>query len=303
VLFADPDDRIDFGSEMARLLADRRHGVGGDGVIRAVRSAALVEGQSVLKAEPGAEWFMDYRNADGSLAEMCGNGVRVFVAFLVAGGLLALPKGASVVVGTRAGAVRVARLGAEYAVDLGGWSFPGGSEAFAQGWDCQIRARGIDRPLQGLSVLLSNPHAVAAVTQSELAALDLSQAPEVTPAPADGVNVEFVVIDQAGSIEMRVYERGSGETQSCGTGAAAAAAAAWAWSGPNGPAAWSVKLPGGHLGLRLVFDPTHPPLPTPPLPARSSFGTTDNQIREPEQSENWILLTGPAQLVAEGTIL
>ncbi|MDR2113821.1 MAG: hypothetical protein LBO75_00915, partial [Bifidobacteriaceae bacterium] len=88
VLYADPAGELPLTAEAAAALADRRRGVGGDGVIRAVRSDALEEGAEV--AAEGAEWFMDYRNADGSLAEMCGNGIRVLVEFLRAQGLVEL---------------------------------------------------------------------------------------------------------------------------------------------------------------------------------------------------------------------
>jgi diaminopimelate epimerase len=82
VLIADPDGALDLSREQLAAIADRRFGVGADGVIRAVRSANLPEGAAALAEDDGAEWYMDYHNADGSPSEMCGNGIRVFAEFL-----------------------------------------------------------------------------------------------------------------------------------------------------------------------------------------------------------------------------
>jgi len=260
VLFADPDGRIDFDEAMARQLTDRRQGIGADGAIRAVQSAALPEGQALLAEEPNAQWFMDYRNPDGSLAKMGGNGARVYAAYLADQGLAELPDGGSITIGTRSGAVLVHREGHEYSIDMGKWSFPGGQAAVRGGRDTQVSVRGLARELAGLSVVVGNSHVVSRVSAAELAALDLSVAPVLTPAPADGANVEFAVVapagpcDATGQIEMRVYGRGLGESKSCGTGACAAALAAWAWTGPTGPTCWTVQTPGGDLSVRLLGD-------------------------------------------------
>lgn len=93
VLIADPHGTLSVTPEQAAALCDRHRGVGGDGFIRAVPSRLLPEGAELLAAHPEAEWFMDYRNGDGSLSEMCGNGVRVFVHFLLTEGLADLPAG------------------------------------------------------------------------------------------------------------------------------------------------------------------------------------------------------------------
>ncbi|MCL1897286.1 MAG: diaminopimelate epimerase, partial [Micrococcales bacterium] len=236
VLFADPEGRVDFTPEMASSLADRHFGIGADGVIRAVLNAAVPEGQAILEKEPSAVWFMDIRNADGSGAEMCGNGARVFAAYLAHRGLVDLPDDGSLAIGTRAGVVWVHREDQGFAVDMGTWSFPGGQTAVRAGSDTQVQAVGLDRVLPGLSVNLGNPHVVAKVSATELAGLDLTQAPELDPAPPHGANTEFVAVapvsfgDTCGTIDMRVYERGVGETLSCGTGACAAALAASAWA-------------------------------------------------------------------------
>jgi diaminopimelate epimerase len=205
--------------------------------------------------EEGAEWFIDYRNADGSLAELCGNGIRVFLEFLRAQGLATLADSEAISIGTRAGVVLVRREDQIYAVDLGRWKFCGGQGAVRRGCDCQVFVGGAVRPLGGLSVDVGNPHVVVQVTAEELPELDLTKPPVIEPAPPHGANVEFMAVDQAAaSITVRVHERGAGETLSCGTGAAAAALAAWAWAGAGGPATWTVRVPGGTLRVRLLDD-------------------------------------------------
>ena len=87
VIIADPDGALELSAEQVAVLCDRHRGIGADGILRVVRSAAIADGQAALAEEPAAEWFMDYRNADGSIAEMCGNGIRVFVHYLVRSGL------------------------------------------------------------------------------------------------------------------------------------------------------------------------------------------------------------------------
>ncbi len=103
VLFADPDATVDLTPERIRAIADRRFGVGGDGVIRAVRSEAIPEGRALVAVEPEATWFMDYHNADGTVAEMCGNGIRVFARYLTESGLVELAPGETLTVGSRKG--------------------------------------------------------------------------------------------------------------------------------------------------------------------------------------------------------
>ena len=123
VLLADPNGTLAVTPEQVAVLCDRHRGIGGDGLIRAVPSRLLAEGQELLAQHPDAEWFMDYRNGDGSLSEMCGNGVRVFVHFLIAEGLVELPAGESLTIGTRGGAKTIVRTAAGYAVDMGPWEF------------------------------------------------------------------------------------------------------------------------------------------------------------------------------------
>lgn len=248
VLLADVDGTAPLTPERVRALADRRFGIGGDGVIRAVRSGAAGDDALDAAADGAAEtvWAMDYWNADGSVSEMCGNGVRVFVRYLLEQQLVDLPEGASIDIATRAGVKRVVRRGALLSVDLGG---------FELGGDSLVAADGLDVARPGLAVSTGNPHVVVALaSEDELRELDLHRAPALDPVPADGANVEFVVpgviADGVGSIRMRVHERGVGETLSCGTGAVAAAMATRHWSG-DAADRWIVDVPGGRLEVEL----------------------------------------------------
>jgi diaminopimelate epimerase len=274
VLVPDLDAAIDLTSEQVQRITDRHAGLGADGVIRVVRARDVPE---VADQADAAEWFMDYRNADGSAAEMCGNGVRVFVAYLLREGLvdsLSLD-GWELAVATRSGTKRVRLDGEELAVDLGGWRVVGGEQALDDGGDARVSARGLDGTVAGLSLDLGNPHTVVMLpTEHDLAALDLTAAPQVLPVPPNGSNVEFVFMVSAGHVRMRVHERGVGETRSCGTGAAAAALAARAWTSVAGGGevdSWRVDVPGGTV--RVLLRPG---------------GTVE--------------LAGPAELIADGTI-
>lgn len=272
VLLADTRGELDLTPGLVRALADRRGGVGGDGVIRLVPTASVPEADAVLAEDPRAIWFMDYRNADGSVAEMCGNGVRVFTAFAERLGLADLTpgadgEGAELAVGTRAGVKRVRREASGwYAVDMGPWRLPGGDAAASDGFDAAVRVRGWDVARPALSVDLGNPHTVVALArEEELADADLTVAPQVQPVPVHGTNVELVVpqgeervVDAAGGeqvvgrVRMRVHERGVGETPSCGTGACAAALAVRAWGGAGAPDTWLVDVPGGTVRVRAL---------------------------------------------------
>jgi diaminopimelate epimerase len=223
-----------------------------------VPSRFLPEGRELLEGSPDAEWFMDYRNGDGSLSEMCGNGVRVFVHFLRAEGLVNLPDGGALTIGTRGGVKTVVRTGEDYAVDMGPWEFIFPGEATAKAMDSLVTAEGLEVPRPAISVSMGNPHTVVALAElSELVATRLFSAPHVEPTPPNGTNVEFVVPseplvhDGVGTVTMRVHERGVGETQSCGTGACAAAVATRHWAGAGAPDAWNVKVPGGVVGVKF----------------------------------------------------
>ena len=273
VLYADPAGQIQLTDTQVQALCDRHFGVGADGTIRAVLSSRIPEGQAALAEDPDAEWFMDYRNADGSPAEMCGNGIRVFTLFLIENGLIELPPGRTVPIGTRAGVREVQRSGSGFQVDLGRWALAGGEPL--------VRAKDLQVARPGLGIDVGNPHVVVALSsEDELAQADLAFVPQLDPEPADGVNIELVVpadplvVDGIGHITMRVHERGSGETLSCGTGAVAAALATRHWAGAAAPHQWRVQVPGGVLGVRM-------------------FPTEDGEH---------VGLSGPAELVFDGVV-
>ncbi|MEZ0449478.1 diaminopimelate epimerase [Cellulomonas sp. ICMP 17802] len=271
VLLDDREARVDLTATLVRELADRRAGVGGDGVIRVVASELVPEGVEVLAEEPAARWFMDYRNADGSVAEMCGNGVRVFAAYLERLGLWDGSDG-ELALGTRAGVRRVRRVPVPagvgddvwYAVDMGRWHLPGGTDAVRAGADAEVEVAGLAVARAGLSVDVGNPHVVLALSDAaELTAADLTRAPQVTPVPPNGTNVELVVPlgeqqqpdgSLVGRVRMRVHERGVGETRSCGTGACAAALAVRTWAGAGAPDVWLVDVPGGTVRVSVLPD-------------------------------------------------
>jgi len=269
VIVADPDGMMTLSADQIAALTDRRFGIGADGLLRVVRSTAIAEGTST----PDAEWFMDYRNADGSAAEMCGNGVRVFVKYLLSAGLATLGAGETLRIGTRAGTKAVTLSDNGFEVDLGLWR--------PEEQEILVRGRGLAVARPGLGVDVGNPHVVVALSSvDELTGLDLTVQPVLDPAPAAGANVEFVVPveplveDGVGTIRMRVFERGVGETLSCGTGVAASALAVRHWAGAGAPDRWNVDVPGGRLGVRVV---------------RTNAGER-------------VLLSGPATLVFSGEI-
>jgi diaminopimelate epimerase len=239
VILADPDGALDLTPELVAALCHRRLGIGADGVLRVVRSAA---DPAAAGYAAGAEWFMDYRNSDGSIAEMCGNGVRVFARYLLSEGL-AEPGGDGVPIATRAGVVHAVVKGDLLDVKMR---------------DPRVYAAGTATvgPLTfpGVAVDCGNPHLVCGLHDGlALDALDLHLAPGHDAAlfPA-GVNVEFVTVSTEPvpgadvHVSMRVYERGSGETLSCGSGALAVGAVALRDAGlVTGVVA--VDLPGGRL--------------------------------------------------------
>ena len=210
VVFADPLGEYDLTAAQVQALTNRHTGIGGDGILRAAKTADSPEVASQLIDEPAAEWFMDYRNADGSLAEMCGNGIRVFADFLVSSGLAQVSPGETLPIATRSGVrdVTVSASG-HYQVDLGRWSL--------SGHDPLVHVSGLDVPRPSLGITVPNPHAVVILADTdELDSLDLSTRPVLHPEPPEGANVEFVVPhdplvdDGVGRIRMRVFERGVG---------------------------------------------------------------------------------------------
>ncbi|MBT2500457.1 diaminopimelate epimerase [Agromyces sp. ISL-38] len=273
VLFSDPEGDTELTPTQIAAVCDRRFGVGADGVIRAVRSRNLDDGASALAADSDATWFMDYWNADGSVSEMCGNGIRVFTKYLLDQGLAELHPGASIAIGTRAGVRTVTPNRAGFEADLGRWRLAGGEPL--------VRARHLPVARPGIGIDVGNPHVVVALADdAELDGLDLAYQPILEPVPEAGANIEFVVPaeplveDGVGRIRMRVHERGSGETLSCGTGAVAAALAVRHWAGAGAPDEWRVQVPGGVLGVRM-------------------FAGDDGEH---------VALSGPAELVFDGVL-
>jgi len=277
VVLPDFDDALGLTPELVQRLCDRRAGIGADGVLRVVPadapSAVSALHDAGLAAVPpdadglSPEWFMDYRNSDGSLAEMCGNGIRVFTRYLLdhrLAGTLAFT------VGTRAGWRKVrAEPDGSVTAEMGVPAILGQGRAVIGGLSCT-----------GLRISLGNPH-LAVLADGPVEAYDLSAAPLLDPAEfPDGANVEVVRLTGDRRAEMRVYERGSGPTHSCGTGAVAAAvAAALAGAGAgilpalvpdSASGTWAMQVPGGKLDVTLV-------------------GTA-------------ALLSGPAVIVAEGEL-
>lgn len=245
-----PDDGADLPLDetLVRFLCDRRAGIGGDGVLRIAVAGALVE-RGVLPELPAGvvetDWFMDYRNADGSIAEMCGNGVRVFAHALVATGRA---EPGEIRVGTRSGprpATIVEHQGdrAVVRVAMGDPEVLGVSTV-------QVG----DRTFAGLAVDMGNPHLACVVPglgEEELAGLSLDRPPvfDTDFFPA-GVNVEVATPVAEGRVAMRVHERGAGETMSCGTGIVATALAALTDSGLT-TGRVTVVVPGGELQVTL----------------------------------------------------
>jgi diaminopimelate epimerase len=208
-------------AETVRALCDRRAGLGADGVLR------------VERRDGG--FFMDYWNADGSIAEMCGNGIRVYARYLVGAGLA---EPGVLAIGTRAGGrtVQVPEAG-DVTVEMGTPVALAGAPTVG------------GRP--GTAVSMGNPHVVVELADLDaLGALDLNRPPDVRPPLPDGQNVEWVVRRGPRTLAMRVHERGVGETRSCGTGVCAAVVATVAWSDGDGlDDPWTVDVPGGRLSV------------------------------------------------------
>ena len=255
VLVPDANGRHELSPEQVARLCDRRAGIGGDGVIRVVRTDAT-EDPAAVAARGEAMWFMDYRNSDGSLSEMCGNGIRVLGRFLVTHADVdprnPLP------IATRAGVKVLTFDGNRITVDMGT------PEVLA---DTRVTVG--ERSFEARHISMGNPHAVAFVDDLDEAGSLLEPPGRDAAAFPDGVNVEFVARRGEQHVAMRVHERGSGETRSCGTGACAVMVAASLADGAERGTPYTVDLPGGTL--EIVWTP-----------------------------EDRVLLTGPAVLTAEG---
>ncbi|HAT1212483.1 diaminopimelate epimerase [Corynebacterium striatum] len=260
VIIEDHEGTLELSPERVRVLCDRRAGIGGDGLLRVVRAGAL--GEPLAEGIAPADWFMDYRNADGSVAEMCGNGTRVFAHWVRSRGLV---DSESFVVGTRAGAKQVTvhsfdEHDAQVSVEMGPAEVTGVSTASMVGEN-----------FAGLGVDMGNPHLAAVIpglTPESLVDMAFAQPEFDHEFFPHGVNVEVLTQLVDGAVSMRVFERGVGETRSCGTGTVAAARAALADAG-EGAGTVTVNVPGGQVQVEIF----------------------DGGSR----------LTGPSRIVAEGT--
>ncbi len=255
VLIPDANGRHELTAAQVVRLCDRRAGIGADGVIRVVRTDAT-DDPAAVAARGQARWFMDYRNSDGSLAEMCGNGIRVLGLYLATHADVdprePLP------IATRDGIKQLTFEGDLITVDMGT------PEVFAE-----TKVEVGDRSWPATRISMGNPHAVAFVDALDEAGSLLEEPGHDREVFPDGVNVEFVARKGDRHIAMRVHERGSGETRSCGTGACAAMVAAALADQAERGTPYTVDVPGGRL--EIVW-------------------TADDRV----------LLTGPAALVAEG---
>jgi diaminopimelate epimerase len=249
VLLPDLDAKLTLTPAAVSALCDRRRGLGADGVLRVTRAGAVLAASVLDRVPDGVtadDWYMDYRNADGSTAQMCGNGARVFAHYLRASGLESRDE---FVVGSLAGPRPVVlhhvdATNADVSVDMGKTNTLGEGHATVGG-----------RTFSGLAVDVGNPHLACVdpeLTVEALAALDVA-APvsfDESQFPA-GVNIEVLTAPADSAVSMRVHERGVGETRSCGTGTVAAAVAALAYAG-SASGTLTVRVPGGDVVVTIT---------------------------------------------------
>ena len=293
LMLVDPSCEVAVSGADIAAVCDRHGGIGADGFVRVVRTAALPGAGAFAAAVPEAEWFMDYYSADGSVVEMCGNAARLFAHVLDGEGLRPIADGESVVIGTRGGARTVTRLGELWTVDMGPARLTRPRQAQDEGWDTTVVVPGLTGERAALSVEMSAPHAVVALgEESELEAaaftgLTDSAAPVVyDPVPESGTNLELVVPlgeetdpdtqSPVGIARMRVLERGVGETLSYGAGCCAVAVALHVWTGPGAPEDYRLLVPGGEIGVHVGASPLG--------------------------EDSTVLLTGPATITGRVTI-
>ncbi|MGV0992824.1 MAG: diaminopimelate epimerase [Mycobacterium sp.] len=249
VVLLDLPGHLDLRPAAVAAVCDRRRGLGADGVLR-VTTAEAAMAIGVLSRLPegvaGDDWYMDYRNADGSIAQMCGNGVRVFAHFLRTRGLETRDE---FVVATLAGPRPVVvghadQVNAEVTVEMGKVNRFGTGTATVGG-----------RVFTGLAVDVGNPHLACVdpdLTERDLAALAVADPVRFDSAQfPEGVNVEILTAPADGVVWMRVHERGVGETRSCGTGTVAATAAALAHQGLH-TGSLRVRVPGGEVAVEIT---------------------------------------------------
>ena len=249
VVLADLPARLELAPKTVAALCDRHRGLGADGVLRVTTAKAAVAADVLDRLPAGVgpgDWFMDYRNADGSQAQMCGNGMRVFAHYLRSSGMEARDE---FVIGSLAGpreviVHRADDVTADISVDMGKASLLGAGAATVGG-----------RSFSGIVVDVGNPHLACldpALTHDELAALDVGAAVSFDRAQfPDGVNVEVLTAPVSGAVSMRVHERGVGETRSCGTGTVAATLAALVHQGAS-TGTLRVHVPGGQVSVEIT---------------------------------------------------
>lgn len=249
VLLPDVDATLALTAARVAALCDRRRGLGADGVLRVTTAGAALSAGVLDRLPDGvdsADWYMDYRNADGSVAQMCGNGVRVFAHYLRASGLESRDE---FVVGSPAGPrpVTVHSVDATYAdvtVDMVKANTLGPGQATVGG-----------RRFSGLAVDVGNPHLACVdpdLTAEELSRLDVGAPVSFDHAQfPEGVNIEVLTAPADGAVRMRVHERGVGETRSCGTGTVAATVAALSAAGAD-TGTLTVRVPGGDVVVTIT---------------------------------------------------
>lgn len=263
VVYLDEDGTHEPTADEVRFLCDRHFGIGGDGLIRLAHPQAVsdVNERQIADCAAGdADWFMDYRNADGSLAEMCGNGTRAITLFAQRQGIADQPGGTPFHLGTRAGVKILTSLGDVpglgkdvFQVEMGAWK-----RGDVDGYEVTIP--GTSGSARGTFVDMGNPHVVAVLEDAfaslpNVEDLDLVTKPVVAPEIPSDQNVEFVRIDEqsegddAGEATMRVNERGCGETLSCGTGLCATAITLRAKTGIDH---WTITVRGGTLRVDVT---------------------------------------------------
>lgn len=212
--------------DRARLVCDPNFGVGSDGILEIDMSGALPE--------------MRVWNPDGSVAENCGNGIRMVSRYLHAKGLL--PPDGRVLTG--AGEVIVSVDGSVVSVDMGRASFPSGEREQPLGTGAG--------EVEIAEVSMGNPHAVIRHDDPDAVVAVIGPLVETAERFPDRTNVEFIRRDGPSEITMRVWERGAGVTMACGTGACAAAVAGVRLDGLESPV--TVHLAGGDLVIDVDDD-------------------------------------------------
>lgn len=249
VVIDDLAGTLELDPSAVQWICDRHFGVGSDGVILVRRAT-----------HDDADLYMHYFNADGSLAEMCGNGIRCFVKHAVDTGLV--PQDAA--------SVRVETLGGVKPVTF--WRDDAGRMTVARVdmgvpelqpekipvdlpgdmvYDCPLETP--HGTVRITAVSMGNPHAVIWVDDVVEAPVEtIGPAVEMHPAFPKRTNVEFAELVDETRIRLRVWERGVGETLACGTGACATLVAA-VLSCRTGRSA-TVELPGGELEIRWHED-------------------------------------------------